>query len=526
MPAPVSYREITTRDTGEGATPSSGFWRILVALGAATAICCLPYVIPGLQRFRAWVPGDKVPFSKVFRSDSSGPVVAEASGGLEFDKTLNKREKEILSLFDKKPAGRAGLPAPATRPKKAPPPVGEPEGKAQPRAPTITLPPEATSGVKVLIEDPSGSMKTFYEALARTARGVPGAVTRIGHWSDSAVAQDGLTSVARRLLQKQFGDAGHGFILATRATRFYHHQGVRFTTRDWKRYRLTHANASDHRYGYGGVRARGNKKSAATFGTVDKGEVGRAVSRFEIFHLKGPGQGSLELRLDSQKPRRITAAAPAWEDAVYAVEVPDGPHLLRLRVPRGTVNVYGVALEREGPGVVYDTLGLVGLFGARFGKLDPGHWKRQLSLRRPDLMIILLGGNTLGFPFWSAAKYEKGFVTMIKRFREGRPEASCLVISPLDHGERHRGTIRSKVKLKPMIEIQRRVALANGCAFFSLFDAMGGEGTMGRWARSKPRLVSGDLTHVSRYGARVLGALIYKSLMVGFSRHLDGGDKR
>ena len=133
----------------------------------------------------------------------------------------------------------------------------------------------------------------------------------------------------------------------------------------------------------------------------------------------------------------------------------------------------------------------------------------------------MLGGNTLAFPFWSAARYEQGFIKMLKVFKTGRPEASCLVMSPLDHGEKHRGTIRTRLNLKPMIEIQRRVALANGCAYYSLFDAMGGEGTMGRWARSKPRLVGGDLTHVSKHGARVLGALVYRALMAGFKSYLD-----
>ena len=524
MPASASFREITTRDR---VAPASGLSRILVAMGAAAAVCCLPYVVPGLERFRAWVPGDKVPFSMVGRTDSSGPVVAEATGGLEFDKSLNKREQEILALFDKKPAARgASRPAPTVTPKKPAPATAAPRTRATPRAPAITLPAEATSGVKVFIEDPHGAMKPFYLALARTARGAPGAVTRIGHWSDSAVAYDGLTSAARRLLQKQFGDAGHGFILATRASRFYNHRGVRFTTRDWKRYRITHRNASDGRYGYGGVRAKGNRKSASTFGTVSKGEVGRAVSRFDIFYLKGPGQGSLEVRVDRQAPALVPAAAPAWEDAVHRVQVEDGPHRLGLRVSRGTVNVYGVALEREGPGVVYDTLGLVGLFGARFAGLDAAHWKAQLTLRRPDLMIIMLGGNALGIPHLSTARYERGFIQMIKRFRQGRAGASCLVMSPLDHGQKHRGKIRTKPNLEPMIAVQRRVAHENGCAYYSLFDAMGGEGTMGRWARSKPRLVGGDLTHVSKYGARILGALIYKALMTGFKGHLDREARR
>ncbi len=518
MPPSTTYREVATRDTADAATPSSGLARVMVAMAAAAVVCSLPYVVPGLERFRPWTPGDKVPFSMVGRTDSSGPVVAEASGGLEHDKALNKQERALLEL-DQKPAAPPVRPRVPVAPKEAA--KTTPGKAAAPAQAPIVVPAAATAGVKVFIEDPKKSMATFYRALARTARREKGAVTRIGHWADSAVSYDGLTSVARRLLQRQYGDAGHGFILAARASRFYHHQGVRFTSRDWKRYRITHANAPDRRYGYGGVRARGDYKSAASFGTVSKGEVGRAVSRFEIFHLRGPGQGTLELRVDKQAPQLLSARADAWEDAVHVVKVEDGPHRLRLRVRKGRVSVYGVALERDGPGVVYDTLGLVGLFGKRFANLDPAHWQAQLRHRRPDLMMIMLGGNTLGFPSWSSARYAKDFGAMLDRFRQGRPEASCLVLGPLDHGEKHRGSIRTKPRLEPMNSIQRKMAHRKGCAFYSIFDAMGGEGTMGRWVRSKPRLVSGDLTHVSKSGAKVLGALLYRALMTGFKGHLQ-----
>ena len=72
-----------------------------------------------------------------------------------------------------------------------------------------------------------------------------------------------------------------------------------------------------------------------------------------------------------------------------------------------------------------------------------------------------------------------------------------------------------------MIPWQRRVAKQEGCAFFSIFDAMGGEGSMGRWYRAQPKLGWADLAHTTREGSRVLGSLFYKSLMKGFADYLD-----
>ena len=60
------------------------------------------------------------------------------------------------------------------------------------------------------------------------------------------------------------------------------------------------------------------------------------------------------------------------------------------------------------------------------------------------------------------------------------------------------------------------IALEEGCAFFDTFSAMGGEGSMGRWYKATPRLTSGDFSHPTRAGRRVLGGMLYRALMKGY----------
>ena len=83
-----------------------------------------------------------------------------------------------------------------------------------------------------------------------------------------------------------------------------------------------------------------------------------------------------------------------------------------------------------------------------------------------------------------------------------------------------RGRVRTVPLLLELIPIQRRIAEALGCGFFNTQQAMGGEGTMGRWYDSTPRLASGDYAHLTPAGDRVLGAMVYKALMKGLSDHL------
>ena len=65
-----------------------------------------------------------------------------------------------------------------------------------------------------LLIDEGGVLDHFYHALWRTEKGERGAVTRVVHYGDSPTTADLITGDIRSILQKQFGDAGHGFILA------------------------------------------------------------------------------------------------------------------------------------------------------------------------------------------------------------------------------------------------------------------------------------------------------------------------
>ena len=53
----------------------------------------------------------------------------------------------------------------------------------------------------IAIEDPTGSLHPFYEALARTALKQPGAISRISYFGDSLVASDYVTATLRRRLR-------------------------------------------------------------------------------------------------------------------------------------------------------------------------------------------------------------------------------------------------------------------------------------------------------------------------------------
>lgn len=504
----ATFNEIETRDMAER-RPKDGRARAHWALAGLAIVVALPYLLPQLKSYRIWTPQDPLPFAGLFNAEHSALLVAETSSGTGVRAGISKIEKRLMRPMASQPT--RSVPAP---------PKPTPRFGASLAGLKSKIPESDYKAISTLIVDPHGAMKPFYRALAKTLAAKDKSLTRISHWGDSAIAPDIITASARHLFQKRFGDGGHGFILASPPTRWYAHAGLTHRRKNWTNLRITHRASRDGRYGLGGVRSRGDASSFASYAPRRGDAIGSHTSRFQVYYLKGPLQGKFSIRVDRTKREIISAKSKTKEDAVHTVSIKDAYHRFRVAGFSGKTDLYGVALERDGPGVVYDNLGLTGYFGSRLLNIDLEHFKRQLNFRQPDLMLASFGGNYLGHPYWRPKSYRKSFDRVVAFFREARPEAACLFISPVDHGEVHEGKRRTKPRLIEMVAIQKEVALRHKCAYYNLFEAMGGEGTMARWSRTRPRLGVHDMAHVTNGGARILARLLYGALIKGFVEYL------
>ncbi len=367
------------------------------------------------------------------------------------------------------------------------------------------------------------ALDPFFMALARSDLGYEGAVTRVGHWGDSVLGNDGITYEIRRRMQRRFGDAGHGFHSLAKYDPSYRHQQVDFEERgaQWSRCFIIRKCKKDGFYGYGGVTVWSAGGAETRLGTVKEGPVGRKVSAFELWYAGDERGGRLQVKIDGGDPVVLDTEAPAYEDRWERFELEDGPHEIAVRaVGGGRVRAYGLVMERKGPGVVWDGMALIGSMTSRLLEQEQAHWARQLQKRDVDLVVFTFGGNDMGAGAFSQSKLDRHaetYAELIQRTKQAKPGVACLVMSPIDHGERKGGRVVSKPIVAPMVEVQKKVARDNGCAFFDTFAAMGGEGSMGRWYKSNPKLGSGDLAHPTRAGHRVIGQMVYDALMDAYA---------
>ena len=396
------------------------------------------------------------------------------------------------------------------------------EAEAQP---SLRIPPEDYARAKLTIQDPQGAMAHFYRQLEAVARHERGAIARMSVYSDSINGAEFITSSIRHSMQGRFGDAGKGWVPISPGWPTQHHQDVRWEhDHDWLTLVVNRGDAPGGRYGLGGVLAYNRSiHSKAIFGTVDDGPVGRSVSRFRLFYQAWRRGGTVGLTVDDGQTTVVDTAAEETEDRVAEVGVPDGAHTLEVSVEDGRLRLYGVVMERDGPGVVVDGLMLIGARGRRLSLFDAEHFGRQVALRGTDLLVFWMGANDAEERYFDRDGFLAQYGAGIDHARAGRPEASCLVVSITDLGEVPGGRTRRNVPR--IVEAQQQLAQTHNCAFLNFFEAMGGEDSMRRYFRQEPRLAAADYVHFTLAGARVVGELFYEILLRSFDEHLAGAQE-
>lgn len=487
--------------------PSGTFMKIGTGMATLVALILATYIVPVLHFARPWTPEDPVPFWNLIGRELLGEGTDEGAGQLDVAQQLAVAGDDETPIEDgpgleQRPARADGEGLPPYRPH-----------------------PDDELAVPWSLQMPSEeALDPFFESLARTEARYAGAVTRVSHWGDSVIANDNVTSTLRGVMQRRFGDSGHGFHLLAKPNASYRHRGVTFKDGEqWSRCYIINKCRKDGRYGLGGTTVWSAGGARSVLGTSAKAPYGQKVSSFELWYLAEPGAGKVRLKVDDDQPVQLDTSAEQLADAWHVIDVPDGEHKLEVRASGGgRVRAYGVVLERDVPGVVWDGMAQLGAFANRMLHFDPEHLTTQVEHRDPDLLVFQFGGNDLTLKA-SAEAYQKQYGAMLERFRADS-DRPCLVVSPVDHGQRVGGRVESVPNMEKITDAQRDVALQHGCAFFDTRAAMGGKHSVAKWRYADPPLLSADLAHLTNPGQKALGRMIYLALMEQYRAYRERTD--
>jgi lysophospholipase L1-like esterase len=536
----------------------AGVRALVTAFATALALVGLTYLHPSLASYRPWMPGDPIPVLAALMPGRDVRVVEDAVNGLTVAPLLPTPELVVEGGGTVVPGTIASGTPDATgsatdhgvgaMTQGAGATVGDmavtPQAEVLPGG-AVLAPPDAAGlparppGVPTPLVDPDyRGMDAFYRALHRTTQGE--GLARAAHYGDSTIAADGITSTVRARLQDRFGDGGPGYLSAGMDPRWNMRHDVTIKrTGDWETVSLL-LGGGGGRYGYGGIVSTAAADAYLTI-TSPKGADGKPtpMHRFELWYQAGAERGAWWASLDGKGVGQGSALAEGTGDHHLPVDVPEGYTRAAFgasaaaaggatggEAPPGGVTFYGAVMETKGPGVVWDALGVVGVGSRSFTQHNKKHLASQVAQRRPDLVVVMLGGNELGLPVLgqgSGAAYIPYYQETVRRLRAGAPDSACLLITPLDQATREGGTPTTKPNLPRLVAAQRKAAATEGCAFWSGYEAMGGSGAIVRWGAMKPTLAWTDLVHLSTNGQKIIGDLLADAIEHGYDGWMAAG---
>lgn len=403
----------------------------------------------------------------------------------------------------------------------------------------------------------------FFEDLSQNNSQI-----RIAYYGDSAIEGDLISQTVRDSLQRQFGGDGVGFMpLVSHINGFRRSINLHFSD-DWAMIKMNRSAPEGIYFGYLGsaFTCKSNfeeedsaESEVSDFKHIDSTNVDKEGPVILDAPLGLPAkktapEGIYSARFSASKRfpgTSIFTTSRLFYSPPLDVESPHGKVKVKVREDikeidlSGTemvndVNLYpgacrrieldfdsicnqlifGVSFESK-RGVILDNLPLRGNSGVWLNRIKTSTllgFQKSLDV---DLVILQFGLNVLNSEMTDYHWYETEMKQVINHVKKGFPGASILVIGPADKAVRLNEKMQTDPSVLLITDVLRTVAEENEVAFFSFFEAMGGQGSMVKWVEeSSPKLANSDYTHFNFEGAEKAGGFLLDFLLGAFENYL------
>jgi lysophospholipase L1-like esterase len=355
-------------------------------------------------------------------------------------------------------------------------------------------------------DNPAGLIAFFESLYQEKLHPAPVHVLQFG---DSHTASDDWVNSMRQLAQAKFGDGGPGFIYPGTPFRGFRNYDVHGSSSyNW------HTDGTTGSPGDGRVGLGISIETDRADQTVTLQATG---ARTQLYYLQETGGGTMEISAGETDPAVVVASG----DSALGTWTHDntaGP--IRFTVgtlSSGPVRLLGWAVDNPS-GITWETLGINGAQAGIMNGWDDKLFDGIIASRAPALVILAYGTNEALNPHFSSDEYRETFRNVIRKVRRATPVASILVVGPPDCYIVRRRRLGPFPWLDQVIEIQRRVALEEGCAFWDWRQRMGGSGSKHEW------VVSGyaqtDYVHFTGAGYDLLGKALFSDMMLQYDTFL------
>lgn len=392
------------------------------------------------------------------------------------------------------------------------------------------LPPSFTSPVTGRPEAPSspasagmdhggtGGLTPLFRRLAALEATRTGTID-IVQLGDSHTAGGVFTTRLRDALQGRFGNAGPGFMPPGKPFIGSRRADVSVGQDGRWQYFNSLADQPPQGWGISGFIARSHGRGASLTLTPKDGN---GFDSIAVEVVRQPGGGDLAVEVDDSVVKQIATDGPAGQ--AQWVSLPASGRMLRLvAADARPVDIAGWAVDRDQPGVVFDSAGVVGATIATIDRWNPDTVAAEIGHRAPALIILAYGTNEGFQRDLDLTAYGARFQATVARLRKAAPDAAIVVLGPMDGQTQSAACkhVADKDAVHPCVAgapppgkcvwytppslaavrtLQRSLADKAGYVFWDWSQVMPRVCGMDSWLHQTPPLGRGDHVHLTADG--------------------------
>jgi hypothetical protein len=385
------------------------------------------------------------------------------------------------------------------------------------------------------------ALDNFFSALLQQKSSE---IVRIAHYGDSQLEGDRITCYVRTAFQQKFGGSGVGFVpfddIADNVNL------VRYCTPNWIRYTVFHNRYPSGYYGLSGNVYKFSryavKKTTDTTDSKDSDTSGATTTISEVVYGSATVGITLRAYISYSKARLMyghsteccnmnvydqatgekiltDSLPPVAGFSLFDLNFPTPVKSFKLEFSGNTSpDFYGLLIDGSS-GVQVDNYAIRGHSGDGLLLINPEYLATQLKQLNVKLIIFQYGNNVVPYASTDAMRedLQDMYYNIFTRFKSVAPDISILVIGAGDMSTMVNGCYVSYPYLSKVRDLQKTAALKAGCAFWDLYEVMGGENSVLAW--KKKGLASSD-GHFSNKGQKLIGNELFNALLTEYNQYV------
>lgn len=352
---------------------------------------------------------------------------------------------------------------------------------------------------------PDGDLSFFDDFFAELEDAENGRVN-IVHYGDSQLEEDRITSRFRENLQERFGGGGVGILPAK----------TYYTIRE----SVASSRALPYRMVYGDESLRAGHSRYGPMGQFTETDSLLIVSVRPARNVDSPSNRFNRISIYtsggmSASCKGVRKSIPAGLAMnCTSFELPDSTTKATVSIS-GSGSVYGISLY-DYHGVTVDNIPMRGCSGTIFTAINSSQLRDYYQDSNTRLIILQYGGNAV--PYIKGGKAISNYCNSIRKqiayLHEQAPGASIVFIGPSDMATSINGKRQTYPHLPAYIDSLKAGVNEAGAAYWDMYSAMGGEGSMVSWVNAQPPLAGPDYIHFTRLGANKAADILTDALML------------